>query len=146
MIEEVERRVGEPAREVVAICLGYRTRKLARAVTRLYNDRLRPLDLNIAEMNLMAAIAGQGSVQPAKLGQAMDLEKSTLSRNSNRLVDRGWVAIGDHPEGIGKLMTLTPRGNEMLLRALPAWKEAQAQAESLVAETLLDIGAGKASR
>ena len=135
--------IEQQAREVVATCLGYRTRRLARAVTRLYNERLRPLGLNLTEMNLLAAIAAQGAVQPARLGRAMALEKSTLSRNSSRLVDRGWVEIRDHPEGRGVLLALTAQGNEMLLRAVPVWTKAQQQAQSLVAETLLDLGAGK---
>jgi DNA-binding MarR family transcriptional regulator len=139
----MDERIEKQAREVVATCLGYRTRKLARTVTRLYNDCLRPLGLNITEMNLLAAIAAQRSVQPAKLGRAMELEKSTLSRNSSRLVDRGWVEIHDHPDDRGVLLALTARGNQMLLNALPAWKEAQERAQSLVAETLLDLGAGK---
>ena len=139
MHESIERE----ARGVVATCLGYRTRKLARAVTRLYNDRLRPLGLNLTEMNLLAAIAAQGSVQPARLGRAMALEKSTLSRNSSRLVERGWVEVRDHPDGRGVLLTLTARGNEMLLRAVPVWKQAQQQAQSLVAEALPDLGAGE---
>jgi DNA-binding MarR family transcriptional regulator len=139
MHESIERE----ARGVVATCLGYRTRKLARAVTRLYNDRLRPLGLNLTEMNLLAAIAAQGSVQPARLGRAMALEKSTLSRNSSRLVERGWVEVRDHPDGRGVLLTLTARGNEMLLRAVPAWEQAQQQAQSLVAVALADLPAGK---
>jgi DNA-binding MarR family transcriptional regulator len=139
MSESIEKQ----AREVVATCLGYRTRRLARTVTRLYNDCLRPLGLNITEMNLMAAIAAQSSVQPAKLGRAMELEKSTLSRNSSRLIDRGWVEIRDHPDGRGVLLALTGRGNQMLLHALPAWKQAQQRAQSLVAATLPDLGAGK---
>jgi DNA-binding MarR family transcriptional regulator len=139
MHESIERE----ARGVVATCLGYQTRKLARAVTRLYNDRLRPLGLNLTEMNLLAAIAAQGSVQPARLGRAMALEKSTLSRNSSRLVERGWVEVRDHPDGRGVLLTLTARGNKMLLRAVPAWKQAQQQAQSLVAEALADLEAGK---
>jgi DNA-binding MarR family transcriptional regulator len=139
MHESIERE----ARGVVATCLGYRTRKLARTVTRLYNDRLRPLGLNLAEMNLLAAIAAQRAVQPAKLGRAMALEKSTLSRNTSRLVDRGWVEIRDHPDGRGVLLALTASGNQMLLRAVPAWKHAQQQAQLLVAEALPDLGAGK---
>jgi DNA-binding MarR family transcriptional regulator len=131
------------AREVVATCLGYRTRRLARAVTRLYNDRLRPLGLNLTEMNLLAAIAAQGAVQRARLGRAMALEKSTLSRNSSRLVERGWVEVRDHPDGRGVLLALTAQGNEMLLRAVPAWKHAQQRAQSLVAEALVDLEAGK---
>jgi DNA-binding MarR family transcriptional regulator len=139
MHESIERE----ARGVVATCLGYRTRKLARAVTRLYNDRLRPLGLNLTEMNLLAAIAAQGSVQPARLGRAMALEKSTLSRNSSRLVERGWVEVRDHPDGRGVLLAVTARGNEMLLHAVPAWKQAQQQAQSLVAVALADLEAGK---
>jgi len=139
MHESIERE----ARGVVATCLGYRTRKLARAVTRLYNDRLRPLGLNLTEMNLLAAIAAQGTVQPARLGRAMALEKSTLSRNSSRLVERGWVEVRDHPDGRGVLLAVTARGNEMLLRAVPAWQQAQQQAQSLVAEALPDLGAGE---
>jgi DNA-binding MarR family transcriptional regulator len=136
-------RIEKEAREVVAACLGYRTRKLARTVTRLYNDQLRPLGLNITEMNLMAAIAAQGSAQPARLGPAMELEKSTLSRNSSRLVDRGWVELRDHPDGPGVLLALTASGNEMLLQAIPAWKEAQERVRSLVAAALPDLGAGE---
>jgi DNA-binding MarR family transcriptional regulator len=136
-------RIQQQARQVVAACLGYRSRRLARAVTRLYNDRLRPLGLNLTEMNLLAAIAAQGSVQPAKLGRAMELEKSTLSRNSSRLVERGWVEVRDHPDGRGVLLAVTARGNEMLLRAVPAWEQAQQQAQSLVAVALVDLEAGK---
>src|ERR687897_1779039 len=138
-IESIERE----ARGVVATCLGYQTRKLARAVTRLYNDRLRPLGLNLTEMNLLAAIAAQGSVQPARLGRAMALEKSTLSRNSSRLVERGWVEVRDHPDGRGVLLTLTARGNQLLLDALPAWQQTQEQARSLVAVALADLEAGE---
>jgi DNA-binding MarR family transcriptional regulator len=125
------------ARAVVAACLGYRTRRLARAVTRLYNDCLRPVGLTLTEMNLLAAIAAQRSVQPATLGRAMALEKSTLSRNSARLVERGWVEVHDHPDGRGVLLTLTERGNQVLRQALPAWQRAQ----SLVAEALVDLDA-----
>jgi DNA-binding MarR family transcriptional regulator len=127
---------------VVATCLGYRSRRLARAVTRVYNDGLRPVGLNLTEMNLLAAIAAQRSVQPAKLGRAMALEKSTFSRNSARLVKRGWVEVRDHPDGRGVQLTLTVRGNEMLGHAIPAWREAQQRAGALVAEALLDLEAG----
>jgi len=91
-------------------------------------------------MNLLAAIAARGSVQPAKLGLAMELEKSTLSRNSAHLVERGWVEI-HHQDDRGVLLTLTDRGNDVLLRALPPWREAQQQAKSVVAQALPDLEA-----
>ena len=126
---------------MASTCLGYRTRRLARTVTRIYNDCLRPLGLNLTEMNLLAAIAARGSVQPAKLGPAMALEKSTLSRNTARLVELGWVQIHHHPDDRGVLLTLTARGNQVLLQALPAWEQAQQRAKSVVAEALPDLQA-----
>jgi hypothetical protein len=66
--------IEQQARQVVAACLGYQTGKPGRTVTRLHDERLRSLGIDITEMNLMAAIAAQGSVQPAKLGRAMELE------------------------------------------------------------------------
>ena len=126
---------------MASTCLGYRTRRLARTVTRIYNDCLRPLGLNLTEMNLLAAIAARGSVQPAKLGPAMALEKSTLSRNTARLVELGWVRIHHHPDDRGVLLTLTARGDQVLLQALPAWEEAQQRAKSVVAEALPDLQA-----
>jgi len=121
---------------VASTCLGYKTRRLARAVTRIYNDCLRPLGLNLTEMNLLTAIAARGPVQPGTLGPAMALEKSTLSRNTARLVKLGWVEIHHHPGDRGVLLTLTARGNQVLLQALPAWGEAQQRAKSVVAEAL----------
>jgi DNA-binding MarR family transcriptional regulator len=53
------------------------------------------------------------------------------------------VEVRDHPDGRGVLLTLTARGNEMLLRAVPAWEQAQQQAQSLVAVALADLEAGK---
>jgi len=49
----------------------------------------------------------------------------------------------DHPDGRGVLLSLTARGNQLLLDALPAWQEAQERAQSLVAEALLGLEAGK---
>jgi hypothetical protein len=51
--------------------------------------------------------------------------------------------VCNRPDGRGTLLTLTARGNQILLDALPAWQEAQEHAQSLVAEALLGLEAGK---
>jgi hypothetical protein len=51
--------------------------------------------------------------------------------------------VCNRPDGRGTLLTLTARGNQILLDALPAWQEAQERAQSLVAEALLGLEAGK---
>ena len=49
----------------------------------------------------------------------------------------------NRPDGRGTLLTLTARGNQILLHALPTWQEAQERAQSLLAEALLGLEAGK---
>ena len=104
---------------VARSCLASQARRLSRALTRHYNDRLRPLGLNIAEMNLLVAVAATGPVQPAGLARALDLEKSTLSRNLQRLADRGWVVVRDNPEDRGDLVEATRSGERLLEQAIP---------------------------
>ena len=41
------------------------------------------------------------------------------------------------------LLTLTARGNQILLDAFPAWQEAKNAPKSLVAEALLGLEAGE---
>ena len=53
------------------------------------------------------------------------------------------MELRDHPDGPGMLLALTESGNEMLLHAIPAWKEAQQRARSLVAAALPDLEAGE---
>lgn len=125
------------ATRIVDTCLANRTRRLSRVITRLYNDRLRPVGINVAEMNLLVAIAALGSVQPAQLSRALEIEKSTLSRNLKRLAERGWITTRDNPEGRGELVGVTQAGEEVLDRAIPAWEDAQRRAATLVGEATI---------
>lgn len=113
-------------------CLASQARRLSRALTRHYNDRLRPLGINIAEMNLLVAVAASGPVQPAGLGRALELEKSTLSRNLARLADRGWIVVRDNPEERGDLVEATRQGERLLKQAIPVWKTAQRDGMALL--------------
>ncbi|MEA2000319.1 MAG: MarR family transcriptional regulator [Actinomycetota bacterium] len=137
MRTDQEREVQALAADVVADCLAYRARRLSREITRLYNDHLRPVGLNVTEMNLLAAVAAQGGAQPARLSRGLQMEKSTLSRNLKRLADQGWVAMRPNPEGRGDLVVVTGEGATLLRLAIPAWEEAQRRALKLLDGALI---------
>jgi len=136
-MDEEEREVQALAAGVVADCLAYRARRLSREITRLYNDHLRPVELNVTEMNLLAAIASQDGVQPARLSRGLQMEKSTLSRNLKRLADHGWVEMRPNPEDRGDLVAVTDEGATLLRQAIPAWEEAQRRALNLLNGALI---------
>lgn len=113
--------------EIAQSCLAVRLRALSRHVSTIYDEALRPFQVKVSQLNVLVAIGATGGTSPARLAGLLTLEKSTLSRNVDKLVDRGWV----HVEGAGRgqQLTLTAEGAALVKTALPAWRRAQAEVE-----------------
>jgi len=119
-------------RKVAASCIANKVRVLNRSVTALYDEALRPHGLKVSQMNVLVAVAASGGARPADIGRALSLEKSTLSRNVDRLVERGWIEVGAGPDGRSQILSVTAAGNEVLRKIYPAWRRAQAAALKLL--------------
>jgi DNA-binding MarR family transcriptional regulator len=108
-------------------------RMLQRHVSGLYDQAMGSLDVNIAHVNILAAIVVLGdSASPANVGRALVLEKSTLSREIPVLVKRGWVRQMRAGTGRGFRLGVTPEGSKVLERVQPAWERAQERAASFL--------------
>ena len=118
-----------------------RTRRLDRIVTRLYDDALRPLGLKSTQLALLVGIS-EGATSPLLLGQAFEAEKSTVSRNVGRLVERGWVEVSEAAEGRGQQLALTSEGQALLVAARKPWVEAQRRVRALLGDETADALAG----
>lgn len=112
-------------------CVAARLRLVNRLVTTLYDDALRPHGLRVSQMNILVAIAAEGPVRGVDVVNRLRLDASTLSRDLERMVDRGWVAASP---GAGRARTLeaTPAGRALLAAVAPAWRAAQAEARALL--------------
>ena len=121
-------------------CLVMRARKVARALTRVYEEEMRGHGATVAQVNILVAIGVGGALRPAVLIDALDLEKSTLSRNLRGLEDAGWVTL-ERDAGSGKggqVIRLTDAGEQLLHDLLPAWRRAQARARQILRADLRD--------
>lgn len=127
-----ERRAAEAARSMGAQCLGLRVRLLSRAITRIFDDAMRPHGLTGAQFTLLAAVAGQGPVAATDLGALLSMERSTLSRNLRRPLEDDWVVAETDDDGRGQRLRIGRTGAALLLAARPAWEGAQAEAEELL--------------
>ena len=67
--------------EIAGNCLAVRVRLLGRAVTSLYDHALEEHGVSIAQINLLAALGKIGPCSPARIGEVLQLERSTVSRN-----------------------------------------------------------------
>lgn len=109
-------------------CLGLRTRVVHRVVARIYDDALRPFGLRGAQLNLLVGVVLAAPVRPGELAERLSMDKSTMSRNVQRMVERGWVEIDTGDDGRSQELRPTRAGRNLLERVLPAWEQAQAQA------------------
>lgn len=113
-------------KDMSLLCFGHRSRRTARAVTRAFNARLRPLNIQITQYILLGAIAQDPDRSMAALADDLDLESSALSRNLRLLVERGLL---DGPLGRGRngrRLTITPAGLKLLEAGVPIWTQVQA--------------------
>lgn len=124
----------QTARHIAAQCLAMRSRRMARSVSRVYDDALRPVGISTAQLGLLVVIQRRGGVSPAVLGRTLDIEKSTLSRNLRRLRDAR--LIHEPAEAAGKRLTLTAAGRRAIVAAYPLWREAQRSAHRILGEDL----------
>ncbi len=104
-------------------CLAARRR--ARAITRVYEEKLRPHGLRATQFSVLAALALTGPMPVKGLADILGLERTTLTRIGAVLERHGWVGTARSEDARERLLRLTAAGLRKLVGAFPAWKEAQ---------------------
>ena len=117
---------------IAKTCIAVRLRLLNRVVTNFYDDALRPLGLKVSQLNILVVTAKLGLAQPAKVCDLLHLDTSTLSRNVERMRARGWLEVVPGADARTQPFRLAARGKRLLERAVPAWEQAQQQAEEVL--------------
>jgi DNA-binding MarR family transcriptional regulator len=100
---------------------------VTRAVTQLYDDRLRPSGLRVTQFSMLAAIARLGEATLRQLTDTLAIDQTTLTRSLNLLERNRVIERVPHPDGRMKAMRLTPKGRRALGAARPLWARAQDQ-------------------
>lgn len=128
---------GDQVKEMASGCLAARLRILNRSVTRLYDDALRPHGVRVSQLNILVLIAAAGPIRGTDVAAAMHLDKSTLSRDLDRMFERGWVRA---LPGVGRARPLeaTDAGRKLIATVTPAWRSAQREARKLLTPALAD--------
>ena len=113
--------------ETPANCTCFNLRKAARAVTRAYDEALKPSGLRATQFSLLGVVANRGPAGMTELARALVMERTTLTRNLKPLMDQGFLEAMDGADRRRRPIAITPRGRKALERALPAWRRAQAE-------------------
>ncbi|MDJ1157903.1 MarR family winged helix-turn-helix transcriptional regulator [Chelatococcus sp. SYSU_G07232] len=115
--------------DIAKTCACLHTRMTARAVTRVYDEALRPIGLKVTQFSLLGAIAHGVTGSVSALAETLALERTTLTRNLRLLHEAGMIAP---QRGAGRAVAyeLTAKGRAMIERAIPLWEAAQRRIEA----------------
>lgn len=107
-----------------ASCLGRAARRTANVVTRAYNKALLPLGIEVTQFTILCTVALEKAQSASELADMVGVERSTLARNLDRLVESGLVSA-EKGDGRRMLHRITERGADTIAEALPLWRKAQ---------------------
>src|SRR5215510_265785 len=100
----------DPIETIVRECIAVRVRLLNRVITSLYDDALRPLGLKVSQLNILVVAAKMGLARPAVVCEVLQLDASTLSRNVDRMRERGWLEVVPGEDARMQPFRMTDRG------------------------------------
>jgi DNA-binding MarR family transcriptional regulator len=112
-------------REVVENCACHKVRTAARAVTRAYDEALRPVGLRVTQFTILVAAALDDALSITALAKFMGMDRSTLTRNLAPLVREGLLRVGHEGWRRSRAVQITKQGRSRLRQALPLWEKAQ---------------------
>lgn len=108
-------------------CMVSNTRMAARAITRRYDAYARKFGITATQFSLMGVIAASGQQTVSELAEARGFERTTLTRNLDRLEKMGLIKSRPAEQGNGRYCSLTEKGETLVEDLLPYWRKAQAE-------------------
>jgi DNA-binding MarR family transcriptional regulator len=123
------------ARRATRECVCTNLRRATRAITKLYDDRLRPSGLKVTQFGLLSTLMALGSATLGELAQEIVVDRTTLTRNLEVLEARGLVITEEGEDRRERRLRISREGIAAVVAAYPLWQAAQSRAIELAGRT-----------
>ena len=110
-----------------SVCISNKVRQLNRVIANIYRKYLSPFQITDSQLTILFVLTKKGKLPQKDICRGLLLEKSSLNRNLNRLVDRGLISKADFP-----LVQITDPGIELVNAIIPEWEKALKETEQLL--------------
>lgn len=117
-----------PLDDIARACVALHVRMTARAVTRAYDEAMRPSGLKITQFVLLSALSTGAWRSVTELADRFALERTSLTRNLQLLVAAGLIEPVEC-KGRASIYAVTAKGRAAIEAAIPHWRQAQERIE-----------------
>ena len=124
--DTIQQRMDQLAQEGSS-CVSFNIRKAARAVTQLYDERMRPFGLRSTQLSILGKALVLQPVTVTRLAEVTVTDRTTLTRNLRLLEQQGLIQVDRGHDRREREVRLTDRGREVLAHVYPIWQEVQAE-------------------
>jgi DNA-binding MarR family transcriptional regulator len=97
----------------------------SRAVTRFYDEMLRPTGLRATQLAVLVAVGRDDVLSITALAKFIGMDRSTLTRNLAPLERDGLIRVGGEGWRRSRTVEMSKKGRSRLREALPFWESAQ---------------------
>jgi DNA-binding MarR family transcriptional regulator len=112
-------------------CLCLHAQRAARALSRRFDEALRPVGITSGQFSLLNALNRPRPPSVGPVAQLLAMDRTTLTAALKPLERDGLVAISRDPEDRrNRLLLLTEKGREVLSSAVPIWRDLHAALEA----------------
>ncbi len=106
-------------------CACLQSRRKARSLTQEYDRILAPSGLKLTQFSLVSILLA-GPLTIGELAEAVEIDRTTLTRGLMPLERDGYITLEDGPQDARqRIATLTTKGVHLTRQALELWKKAQ---------------------
>lgn len=116
-------------------CYCFAMRKVARAVTQIYDRALEPTGIRSTQFTLLVTMASSNAQTLTEMANALVMDRTTLTRNLKPLEKMGFIQTAEAKDKRSKAYILTQQGRDVVNRAVPKWKSAQARVNEALGES-----------
>ncbi|WP_296942661.1 MarR family winged helix-turn-helix transcriptional regulator [uncultured Massilia sp.] len=114
----------------LSLCNCFASRKAARLITKLYEDRLATVGVTSTQFSILVYVDEVNAASMKELVEVLAMERTSVVRALQPLERDGFLAIGPHEEDARRnVVRLTDAGRRKLAEAMPVWQAAQEEFE-----------------
>jgi DNA-binding MarR family transcriptional regulator len=106
-------------------CACQNLRRLARLVTRIYDEELRRANIEITQFGLLTALAIVGEAKQKTLSAGFAMDSTTLTRTLALMRKQRWIHVKPGKDRRERVFRLTEAGRRQIAAAQPHWEEAE---------------------
>lgn len=133
----------ETTHEVRDRCLCLHVQRAARSLARLFDDALRPFGLTNGQYSLMIALNRPGAPRIGDLAPFLAMDRTTLTAALKPLERRGLITVfADVDDKRCRRVTLTDKGRDLLVEAVPVWRDTHDAVDAVLETDSEDLRAG----